>query len=214
MNGWTFFPNPHKRGKKPPEPPVELLTVPSRPVSWDNLLFTGNTDRGWNDPPIFDYQGASSFVTGSAQHTKLNKRAAYPMSSNSTAPVGMCVCVCVWLGVSVCTVIYHMTVLCMCTCMRACVRVCVCVYSNLSYGFVCLYLLAFVLRVHSVGETHCNHLALCCAVCICTHLASILCVQYWEGTYYTRRKSGDIIPYHCRVTPVLGPGGWVHLFTQ
>ncbi|KAK7492620.1 hypothetical protein BaRGS_00016099 [Batillaria attramentaria] len=31
--------------------------------------------------------------------------------------------------------------------------------------------------------------------------------QFWEGTYYTRRKSGDTIPYHCRVTPVMGPGG-------
>ncbi|KAL8559567.1 hypothetical protein ACOMHN_018730 [Nucella lapillus] len=44
----------------------------------------GNTDRGWNDPPMFDYQGsvtAGHMGTGSPQHTKLNKRVAYPMSS-------------------------------------------------------------------------------------------------------------------------------------
>ncbi|KAJ8304889.1 LOW QUALITY PROTEIN: hypothetical protein KUTeg_018472 [Tegillarca granosa] len=31
--------------------------------------------------------------------------------------------------------------------------------------------------------------------------------KYWEGTYYTRRKSGEIIPSHCHFSPVMGPGG-------
>ncbi|KAK7096731.1 steroid receptor RNA activator 1-like [Littorina saxatilis] len=48
----------------------------------------GNTDRGWNDPPMFDYQGtASSTNPGSPQHTKLNKRVAYPMSSHAELPL-------------------------------------------------------------------------------------------------------------------------------
>ncbi|XP_052793567.1 high affinity cAMP-specific and IBMX-insensitive 3',5'-cyclic phosphodiesterase 8B-like isoform X3 [Mya arenaria] len=29
----------------------------------------------------------------------------------------------------------------------------------------------------------------------------------WEGTYYTRRKSGDAFPQHCKICPVVGPGG-------
>ncbi|KAL4228195.1 High affinity cAMP-specific and IBMX-insensitive 3' [Mactra antiquata] len=29
----------------------------------------------------------------------------------------------------------------------------------------------------------------------------------WEGTYYVRRKSGDAYPQHCKICPVLGPGG-------
>ncbi|XP_052278369.1 high affinity cAMP-specific and IBMX-insensitive 3',5'-cyclic phosphodiesterase 8B-like isoform X1 [Dreissena polymorpha] len=29
----------------------------------------------------------------------------------------------------------------------------------------------------------------------------------WEGTYYTRRKSGDVLPQHCRMCPVMGVGG-------
>ncbi|XP_076443536.1 high affinity cAMP-specific and IBMX-insensitive 3',5'-cyclic phosphodiesterase 8A-like isoform X2 [Babylonia areolata] len=33
--------------------------------------------------------------------------------------------------------------------------------------------------------------------------------KFWEGTYFTRRKSGDVIPYHCRVLPVLGAGSKV-----
>uniref|UniRef100_A0A2C9K9X0 Phosphodiesterase n=1 Tax=Biomphalaria glabrata TaxID=6526 RepID=A0A2C9K9X0_BIOGL len=31
--------------------------------------------------------------------------------------------------------------------------------------------------------------------------------KHWEGTYYTRRKSGDTLPFHCKVTPILGPTG-------
>lgn len=31
----------------------------------------------------------------------------------------------------------------------------------------------------------------------------------WEGTYYTRRKSGDPIPQHCKICPVVGQGGKV-----
>lgn len=38
--------------------------------------------------------------------------------------------------------------------------------------------------------------------------------KFWEGTYYTRRKSGDTIPYHCRVTPVMGPGGKVSQYVS
>ncbi|KAL8618682.1 hypothetical protein ACOMHN_048858 [Nucella lapillus] len=38
--------------------------------------------------------------------------------------------------------------------------------------------------------------------------------KYWEGTHYTRRKSGDTIPYHCRVTPVLGPGGKISQYVS
>ncbi|XP_053405360.1 high affinity cAMP-specific and IBMX-insensitive 3',5'-cyclic phosphodiesterase 8B-like isoform X3 [Mercenaria mercenaria] len=29
----------------------------------------------------------------------------------------------------------------------------------------------------------------------------------WEGTYYTRRKSGDAFPQHCKICPVVGVGG-------
>ncbi|XP_076445966.1 steroid receptor RNA activator 1-like [Babylonia areolata] len=50
----------------------------------------GNTDRGWNDPPMFDYQGsvsAAHFGTSSPQHTKLNKRVAYPMSPSAGSAV-------------------------------------------------------------------------------------------------------------------------------
>ncbi|KAL5004048.1 hypothetical protein ScPMuIL_017504, partial [Solemya velum] len=31
--------------------------------------------------------------------------------------------------------------------------------------------------------------------------------KFWEGTFYTRRKSGDVIPHICHTCPVLGPGG-------
>ncbi|XP_076465787.1 high affinity cAMP-specific and IBMX-insensitive 3',5'-cyclic phosphodiesterase 8B-like isoform X2 [Babylonia areolata] len=38
--------------------------------------------------------------------------------------------------------------------------------------------------------------------------------KYWEGTCYTRQKTGDSIPFHCRVIPVLGPGGKVHQYVS
>ncbi|XP_048248345.1 high affinity cAMP-specific and IBMX-insensitive 3',5'-cyclic phosphodiesterase 8B-like isoform X1 [Haliotis rufescens] len=38
--------------------------------------------------------------------------------------------------------------------------------------------------------------------------------KYWEGTYHTRRKSGETIPHHCRVAPVLGPGGKICQFVS
>lgn len=33
--------------------------------------------------------------------------------------------------------------------------------------------------------------------------------KYWEGTYYTRRKNGEILPSHCHVSPVIGPTGQI-----
>lgn len=41
----------------------------------------GNTDRGWNDPPVFDYQ-SSSALQSVHKRTNLNKRVAYPLSDN------------------------------------------------------------------------------------------------------------------------------------
>ncbi|KAK3097852.1 hypothetical protein FSP39_013823 [Pinctada imbricata] len=39
-------------------------------------------------------------------------------------------------------------------------------------------------------------------------------IQYWEGTYYTRRKSGDTLGCHCHISPVPGPGGRIsHIVT-
>ncbi|XP_059156380.1 high affinity cAMP-specific and IBMX-insensitive 3',5'-cyclic phosphodiesterase 8B-like [Physella acuta] len=38
--------------------------------------------------------------------------------------------------------------------------------------------------------------------------------KHWEGTYYTRRKSGDTIPFHCKVTPILGPAGSISQFVS
>ncbi|XP_076105503.1 high affinity cAMP-specific and IBMX-insensitive 3',5'-cyclic phosphodiesterase 8B-like isoform X6 [Mytilus galloprovincialis] len=31
--------------------------------------------------------------------------------------------------------------------------------------------------------------------------------KYWDGIYHTRRKSGEILPSHCHICPVLGQGG-------
>ena len=46
----------------------------------DKTLFsTGNTERGWNDPPVFDYQ-SSSVLQSVHKRTNLNKRVAYPLS--------------------------------------------------------------------------------------------------------------------------------------
>ncbi|XP_062598085.1 steroid receptor RNA activator 1-like [Saccostrea cucullata] len=39
----------------------------------------GNTERGWNDPPVFDYQ-SSSVLQSTHKRTNLNKRVAYPLS--------------------------------------------------------------------------------------------------------------------------------------
>ncbi|XP_061189085.1 steroid receptor RNA activator 1-like [Saccostrea echinata] len=41
----------------------------------------GNTERGWNDPPVFDYQ-SSSVLQSSHKRTNLNRRVAYPLSTN------------------------------------------------------------------------------------------------------------------------------------
>lgn len=41
----------------------------------------GNTDRGWNDPPVFDYQ-SSSALQSVHKRNNLNKRVAYPLSDN------------------------------------------------------------------------------------------------------------------------------------
>ncbi|CAL1526430.1 unnamed protein product, partial [Lymnaea stagnalis] len=38
--------------------------------------------------------------------------------------------------------------------------------------------------------------------------------KHWEGTYYTRRKSGDTIPFHCKVTPILGPNGSISQYVS
>ncbi|XP_012942280.1 high affinity cAMP-specific and IBMX-insensitive 3',5'-cyclic phosphodiesterase 8B [Aplysia californica] len=38
--------------------------------------------------------------------------------------------------------------------------------------------------------------------------------KHWEGTYYTRRKSGDTIPFHCKVIPVLGPTGSISQYVS
>ncbi|XP_041369550.1 high affinity cAMP-specific and IBMX-insensitive 3',5'-cyclic phosphodiesterase 8B-like isoform X2 [Gigantopelta aegis] len=38
--------------------------------------------------------------------------------------------------------------------------------------------------------------------------------KYWEGTYHTRRKSGDTVPHHCRLAPILGPGGKIFQFVS
>ena len=106
----------------PFQPSVIQYCAPHSPTPF-RLRLAGNTERGWNDPPIFDYQGAGSSVTGSPQHHKLNKRVAYPMSSNSSLPMGGCVCVTLCACVRVCVR----------ACVRACVRTracaCVCVYK-------------------------------------------------------------------------------------
>lgn len=40
---------------------------------------------------------------------------------------------------------------------------------------------------------------------------SVVCVcvfaQEWQGVYYARRKSGDSIQQHVKITPVIGQGG-------
>lgn len=45
------------------------------------IFLTGNTDRGWNDPPVFDYQ-SSSALQSVHKRTNLNKRVAYPLSDS------------------------------------------------------------------------------------------------------------------------------------
>ncbi|WAQ98182.1 SRA1-like protein [Mya arenaria] len=49
----------------------------------DSRVRPGNPDRVWNDPPMFNYTGSPS---GGQPRRALNKRVAFPMSSNSTAP--------------------------------------------------------------------------------------------------------------------------------
>ncbi|XP_048773948.2 steroid receptor RNA activator 1-like [Ostrea edulis] len=44
----------------------------------------GNTERGWNDPPVFDYQ-SSSALQSSHKRTNLNRRVAYPLSNKDNA---------------------------------------------------------------------------------------------------------------------------------
>ncbi|PVD35026.1 hypothetical protein C0Q70_06307 [Pomacea canaliculata] len=49
----------------------------------------GNPDRGWNDPPVFDYQSSnnsSTTLSESPRRTVLNKRVAYPLSSDQSSP--------------------------------------------------------------------------------------------------------------------------------
>lgn len=40
----------------------------------------GNPDRGWNDPPVFDYQAASTVQSSPRRHL-LNKRVAFPATN-------------------------------------------------------------------------------------------------------------------------------------
>ncbi|XP_071087254.1 steroid receptor RNA activator 1-like [Haliotis cracherodii] len=47
----------------------------------------GNTDRGWNDPPLFNY-GAAAQSQASPRRTALNKRVAYPMATPPSAGDG------------------------------------------------------------------------------------------------------------------------------
>uniref|UniRef100_A0A0L8HMA9 SRA1/Sec31 domain-containing protein n=1 Tax=Octopus bimaculoides TaxID=37653 RepID=A0A0L8HMA9_OCTBM len=42
----------------------------------------GNTERGWNDPPMFDYSSVNTKQTH-PRRTLLNKRVAYPMSNDA-----------------------------------------------------------------------------------------------------------------------------------
>ncbi|XP_036367586.1 steroid receptor RNA activator 1 isoform X2 [Octopus sinensis] len=42
----------------------------------------GNTERGWNDPPMFDYSSVNTKQTN-PRRTLLNKRVAYPMSNDA-----------------------------------------------------------------------------------------------------------------------------------
>lgn len=46
------------------------------------LLFLGNQDPGWNDPPIFAYDKATAIQTAAANKKgiSLNKRVAFPIS--------------------------------------------------------------------------------------------------------------------------------------
>lgn len=37
---------------------------------------------------------------------------------------------------------------------------------------------------------------------------SLMLLQEWQGMYYARRKSGDSIQQHVKITPVMGQGGW------
>uniref|UniRef100_A0A8C3PJ32 Phosphodiesterase n=1 Tax=Calidris pygmaea TaxID=425635 RepID=A0A8C3PJ32_9CHAR len=36
----------------------------------------------------------------------------------------------------------------------------------------------------------------------------------WQGVYYARRKSGDTIQQHVKITPVIGQGGFCFVFTE
>ncbi|XP_067664139.1 steroid receptor RNA activator 1-like isoform X2 [Haliotis asinina] len=47
----------------------------------------GNTDRGWNDPPLFNY-GSAAQSQASPRRTALNKRVAYPMATPPSAGDG------------------------------------------------------------------------------------------------------------------------------
>lgn len=49
---------------------------------------TGNLERGWNDPPVFLYNGSVPQTSNAALTTKrqpLTKRVAFPLTSPSTA---------------------------------------------------------------------------------------------------------------------------------
>lgn len=46
-----------------------------------SIIFAGNTERGWNDPPMFDYSSVNAKQTY-PRRTLLNKRVAYPMSND------------------------------------------------------------------------------------------------------------------------------------
>ncbi|XP_050416704.1 steroid receptor RNA activator 1 [Patella vulgata] len=50
----------------------------------------GNDDRGWNDPPMFDYVAPIALSNASSpRRTQLNKRVAFPMSGSSPSGGGV-----------------------------------------------------------------------------------------------------------------------------
>lgn len=53
----------------------------------------------------------------------------------------------------------------------------------------------------------CIHLYLSDGVTLC-HCSTVLSsLKEWQGIYYARKKSGDSIQQHVKITPVIGQGG-------
>ena len=52
------------------------------------ISLPGNTDRGWNDPPMFLYSGQTENKVSTPKRSLLTKRVAFPGTATAVSPQG------------------------------------------------------------------------------------------------------------------------------